>query len=208
MGNSQAGQQRLLSLVQAARLPAELKPAAGGVLFSASAAIRDSAAKHLTPPASTTLDGKTLPSLMTLATRSGDAVAGRAVFQRTCTSCHVAAGAGVEFGPPLTEIGDKLPKSGLYVAILDPSAGISFGYEGYNVRTKDGQQLVGIISSETNDEIVMKLVGGVERRVPKASVTERRRMDVSLMPPGLERTMTEADLVHLVEYLASLRRAR
>ncbi|MEO6527466.1 MAG: PVC-type heme-binding CxxCH protein [Gemmatimonadaceae bacterium] len=208
MGNSQAGQQRLLALVQAGRLPAELKPTAGGVLFSASSAIRDSAAKHLTRPASTTLDGKTLPPLLTLAARSGDAAAGRAVFQRTCTSCHVVAGTGVDFGPALTEIGDKLPKSGLYVAILDPSAGINFGYEGYNVKTKDGQQLVGIISSETDNEIVMKLVGGVERRVTKSTVVERRRMDVSLMPPGLERAMTEADLVHLVEYLTSLRRSR
>jgi putative heme-binding domain-containing protein len=130
------------------------------------------------------------------------------VFQRSCASCHVAAGAGIDFGPALSEIGDKLPKAGLYVAILDPSAGISFGYEGYNVRTKDGQQLVGIISSETNDEIVMKLIGGVERRVAKSTVAERRRMDVSLMPPGLERGMTEGDLVHLVEYLASLRRPR
>jgi hypothetical protein len=39
-------------------------------------------------------------------------------------------------------------------------------------------------------------------------VVERPRMDSSLMPQGLERAMTEADLVHLVEYLPSLRRPR
>ena len=76
------------------------------------------------------------------------------------------------------------------------------------MRTRDGQQLVGMIGSETDDEIVMRLIGGIQRRVPKSTITERKRMDASLMPPGLERTMTEADLVHLVEYLSTLRRQR
>ena len=145
---------------------------------------------------------------MTLAARSGDAALGRAVFQRTCVACHVVGPSGTDFGPPLTEIGDKLPKSGLLLAILDPSAGIGFGYEGYTIRLKDGQQLIGMISSETDSELTVKLIGGILRRVPKINVVERRRMDSSLMPLGLERGMAEADLVNLVEYLASLRRPR
>ena len=76
------------------------------------------------------------------------------------------------------------------------------------MRTKDGQQLVGIVSSETDDELTMKLIGGVQRRVPKSTIVERKRMEGSLMPQGLERGMSEADLVHLVEYLSSLHRAR
>ncbi|MEO8564255.1 MAG: PVC-type heme-binding CxxCH protein [bacterium] len=207
-GNSYNGTQRLLTLVQEGRIPAELKAAAGSVLFSAGNETREAAAKFLTPPPSTTLDGKTLPPLMTLAARTGDATAGRAVFQRTCTACHVVAGSGTDFGPALTEIGDKLPKSGLYLAILDPSAGIGFGYEGWTVRTKDGQTLVGIISSETDDEVSMKLIGGIQRKVPKSAIAERKRMESSLMPQGLERSMSEADLVHLVEYLSTLKHAR
>ena len=208
MGNGQAGTRRLLQLVQAGRLSDELKPAAAAVLFSSSAAIRDSASKHLTPPAVTTLDGKMLPPLLTLVARSGDAAAGRAVYQRTCMACHVAQGAGIDFGPALNEIGDKLPKAGLYMAILDPSAGVAFGYEGYDIRTRDGQQLMGYIASETDTELVVKMIGGIERRLPKSSVVERKRMESSLMPHGLERTMTEAELVHLVEYLSTLRRPR
>ena len=208
MGSGPAGTQRLLRLVQMGRLADELKPAAASVLFSSSAAVRDSAAKYLTPPAATTADGRTLPSLQTLAARSGDALAGRAVFQRTCTVCHVAQGVGADFGPALSEIGDKLPKAGLYMAILDPSAGVAYGYEGYDIRTRDGQRLMGYISSETDGEVVVKMAGGIERRIPKNTITERARMDVSLMPQGLERGMTEAELVHLVEYLSTLRRPR
>jgi len=121
---------------------------------------------------------------------------------------NFAAGTGTDFGPALTEIGDKLPKSGLHHAILDPSAGIGFGYEGWTIKTRDGQQLIGMIASETDDEVVMKLIGGIQRRVPKNTIAERKRMDTSLMPQGLERTMNEADLVNLVEYLSTLRRQR
>jgi putative membrane-bound dehydrogenase-like protein len=209
MGTGYNGWQRIVALARTNTLPEPLKPTAATALFSAWPELRDSAAKYgLAPPPATTLDGKTLPPLMILAARGGDAATGRAVFARTCSACHLAAGTGTDFGPALTEIGDKLPKSGLLLAILDPSAGIAFGYEGWSVRTNDGQQLVGMITSETDDEVVMKLIGGIQRRVPKSAIVERKRMDASLMPQGLERTMTEADLTSLVEYLSSLHRAR
>jgi putative heme-binding domain-containing protein len=208
MGSGYGGWMRLIALARTHALPKALEPAAAAALFAAWPEIRDSAAKYLAPPPATTLDGKTLPPLAQLAALQGDAAAGRAVFQRTCTSCHAVGGTGTDFGPPLTEIGDKLPKSALYLAILDPSAGIGFGYEGWTVRTTDGQQLVGLISSETDDELVMKLIGGVQRRVPKRTVAERKRLDSSLMPPGLQGTMSQADLVNLVEYLSTLQHPR
>jgi len=209
MGTGYGGWLRIVTLARTNTLPESLKPTAATALFSAWPELRDSAAKYgLAPPPATTADGKTLPPLMILASRGGDASAGRAVFTRTCAACHLAAGTGTDFGPALTEIGDKLPKSGLLLAILDPSAGIAFGYEGWSIRTNDGQQLVGMITSETDDEVAMKLIGGIQRRVPKSSIVERKRMDASLMPQGLERTMTETDLTNLVEYLSSLHKAR
>ena len=80
--------------------------------------------------------------------------------------------------------------------------------ESANIRTRDGQRLMGYIASETDSEVVLKMAGGIERRIAKNTIAERARMDVSLMPQGLERGMTEAELVHLVEYLSSLRRPR
>jgi putative heme-binding domain-containing protein len=208
IGTGYNGWMRLIALARDKKLPKQLEPAASAALFAAWPEIRDSAAKYLAPPPATTLDGKTLPPLTTLAARTGEATAGRAVFERSCTACHVVGGTGTDFGPALTEIGDKLPKSGLLLAILDPSAGIGFGYEGWTVKTRDGQQLVGMITSETDDEVAMKLVGGIQRRVPKSTIVDRKRMETSLMPQGLERTMSEADLVNLVEYLSTLHRQR
>ena len=113
---------------------------------------------------------------------------------------------GIDVGPALTEIGSKLPKEELYAAILDPSAGVSFGYEAWLVTMKDGNVAFGIIESETPEEISVKGPTGVVTRHPKANVKSRMQQTVSLMPPGLHLTMNETELVDLIEYLASLKK--
>ena len=56
----------------------------------------------------------------------------------TCSVCHMAGTEGKDFGPKLTEIGSKYAKEGLLNAIVHPSEGISFGYEGWEIKMKDG----------------------------------------------------------------------
>ena len=55
-----------------------------------------------------------------------------------CVTCHKVGTTGYDFGPTLTEIGSKFPKEGLLDAIVHPSAGIGFGYEGWELKMKDG----------------------------------------------------------------------
>ena len=57
----------------------------------------------------------------------------------------------------------KLSKDGLWEAILHPSAGISFGYEGWDLKMKDGTQYSGIISSKTETDIEIKMPGGLKK---------------------------------------------
>lgn len=206
LGQGPTGQRRLLQLVEEGRLPQELQASAAAVLFASYRRdIREAAARHLPAPTATTADGKTLPPPGVLAQRSGDAARGRGVFARVCAACHRAEGTGIDFGPGLSEIGGKLSKPALYTAILEPSAGISFDYTGYVIRRKDGTEVVGIISSETESELTLRLPGGVTTRYAKSEIVSRRPLDGSLMPDGMERGMTEQELVDLVEYLASLK---
>lgn len=112
---------------------------------------------------------------------------------------------GTEFGPGLSDIGAKLSRSALYTAILQPSAGISFNYAGESIRLDDGTVVTGIVSSETASEITLRLPGGISTRYETARVASRTPLEVSLMPEGLAQTMTEQELVDVVEYMASLR---
>jgi putative heme-binding domain-containing protein len=204
LGRGWSGEPRLLALVQEGRLPPELKSAAADVLLRASrGVIRDAATQHLgmSGPA----EGSERPAIHELAARIGDPSAGKEVFDRVCRSCHVANGTGTDFGPELSAIGSKLPGEALYLAVLDPDAGISFGYEGSEVRLRDGSQVAGIVASETSGAIELRLLNGVTERYNKDDVTSITKLEHSLMPPNLHQEMTEQELVDLIEYLTTLR---
>ena len=152
----------------------------------------------------------TLPPVAELLKMRGDPVNGQKVFQRAspgCNNCHVVQGQGTELGPNLSEIGGKLAKEALYQSILEPSAGISFGFEAFTLTLKDGDEAYGIIASETADEIVIKSVGGIVTRHKKNTIASRQKSTLSIMPAGLEAGMTVQELVDLVEYLGELKKA-
>lgn len=139
-----------------------------------------------------------------LAKRKGDPVSGKAVFQKLCFACHKAGDVGIDFGPGLSEIGSKLPKSELYLAIVKPNAGVSFDYEGWIVQTNQGGVLAGIVN-ESDEELTIRMAGGVTQKVKKSDVTKREKMKASLMPEGLHLAMSEKELINLVEFLSSLK---
>ena len=71
----------------------------------------------------------------------------------------------------------------------------------------DGPQaaVVGIVVSDTADEVAIKSIGGVVNRYRTADVVRRSRQKTSSMPTGLQGGLREHELVDLVEYLVALR---
>lgn len=208
IGRNGPGQQLLLERVQAGKLPQELKFAAANVLLSsANEKIKTEASKHLTLPA--TADSKPLPPVSELVKRQGDAARGKAVFNGvgTCSKCHKVAGEGKDVGPDLSEIGSKLSKDAMYVAILDPSAGINFNYETHTVLLADGTVLNGILVSQTDDEITLKDAEAIVRKIPRDEIDEMKKQPISLMPNDLQKSLTAENLVDVVEYLTTLKKA-
>jgi putative heme-binding domain-containing protein len=139
----------------------------------------------------------------------GDIAKGRAVFERaeaSCITCHRIGDKGVDFGPGLAEIGGKLPKEALYESIISPNAGVSMGFEAWQFTLKDGSAALGIIRSETAEEVILALPGGVTTKVTKGQLAKREKLATSMMPSGLNLTLSKDDLVNLVEYMASLKK--
>ena len=141
-----------------------------------------------------------------LITKRGSVNKGKQVYMKACFTCHKSGDIGIDFGPALTEIGDKLAREAMYVSIIDPNEAISFGYEGFNIKTKSGSTLVGYIISDSDDELVMKVPGGVSVTTKKSEIFSKDKIDGSLMPEGLIASMTEDELVDLVEYLMTLKK--
>ena len=152
------------------------------------------------------LGGGTLPALKDLVSLRGDVKKGGIVYLRACFTCHKVGEKGIDFGPALTEIGDKLAREAMYVSIISPSQAISFGYEGFTVKTKKGATLIGYIVSDADNELTMKVPGGAAVSTQKSEIESRVPLSVSLMPSGLVATMTKDELVDLVEYLMSLKK--
>src|SRR5690606_16603826 len=98
------------------------------------------------------------------------------VFANYCSNCHLVQGEGTNFGPDLSEIGDKLPKVALYNSILFPDQGISFGYEGYRIELKDGTIAMGKIVSETEEKIDLQYMTS-HQTIDKAQVKTRVKME-------------------------------
>ena len=202
-GQNRQGQGRILSMVEDGEFPEELKGLAASILFnSPDDRRRVRAARHLDPPAD--LSGEPLPPVAEMIEKEGDAAAGREVYDRLCSTCHVAGGEGVDFGPGLSEIGNKLSREALYNAILFPDAGISFNYEGVSVVLNNGETATGYIVSRNDEEVQLKVIGGQIQRIAQEDVERIDELDQSLMP-ALGRSLSEQQLIDLVAYLESLR---
>lgn len=206
IGNSWSGEERVLEILKTKKVPTELIP---DVVASVSGAwrgnIRAQAASYL-PNAGKNNAAKAAPTLQELLAIKANAEGGKKVFNNVCTSCHQVGNTGYDFGPKLTEIGSKLPKEGLLEAIVHPSKGIGFGYEGWQLKMKDGSSLSGIISSKTETDIVLKLPGGATKEIKTADVETMSQMKESMMPEGLYQAMSKEDLASLLEYLSGLKK--
>jgi putative heme-binding domain-containing protein len=133
-------------------------------------------------------------------TLTGDSAKGATVFANTCALCHFLRGQGHAVGPSLAALADKTPADFL-TAILDPNAAVEPRFIAYNIETKDGRSLNGIVSAETATTLTLVQGGGGQETVLRSDIQEMRASGLSLMPEGLEQSMTPQDLANLIAYL-------
>ncbi|MDB6056431.1 MAG: putative rane-bound dehydrogenase, partial [Verrucomicrobiales bacterium] len=133
---------------------------------------------------------------------TGDRLKGRAIWSKNCVVCHNFHGEGATVGPSLTPLTDKTPEDFL-VAILDPNDAVEPRFTAYNIETKDGRSITGIMKTETGTTMTVALAGGNTETILRSDVQEIRASGRSLMPEGLEQSMTPQDLADLIAYLKS-----
>ncbi|MFM9908711.1 MAG: PVC-type heme-binding CxxCH protein [Chitinophagaceae bacterium] len=204
IGNSWSGEERVLSILKNKRVPAELIPdVVASVSGAWRGAVRSEAASYL-PNAGTISSVKKIPTIAELSVVKTNREDGQKVFATFCAVCHQVNNAGYNFGPALSEIGTKLPREGLLESIVHPSAGIGFGYEGWELKMKDGSTISGIIASKTETSIDIKFPGGSGKQVKASDVQSMKQLKQSLMTEGLYQSMSVTELANLIDYLASL----
>lgn len=197
------GQDYLMVLVKNGQISKALEPTIGNLFFNADRQeVRAVAANYIKLPSAGDV---TLPSISELSKKKGVIQNGLLMYNKHCSSCHVVNNKGIDFGPGLSEIGDKFGKEGLYMAILMPDAGVSFGYEGFTIKLKSGGGASGIIRSQTETDLELKMIGGKINYMKQSDVLEKKKMERSMMP-SLFTAMSEQELVDLTEYLTTLKK--
>ncbi|MDG2181764.1 MAG: c-type cytochrome [Mariniblastus sp.] len=210
MGESQSGARTVLSwITKKEKIDPGTLPAIQATLHGARWNDIRQKANELFPIAATK-NSKPLPSMDQLSKRKGDAAKGKLVFENagTCAKCHLVNGKGIEVGPDLSEIGNKLSKIALYESILFPSAGISHNYENWMIQKSDGRSITGVLLGETDAEIQIKDDKGIQHNISVDEIDARKRQQVSLMPADLHKELTTGELVDLVEYLSTLKKKK
>jgi putative heme-binding domain-containing protein len=209
LGKSVLGEQALLDLAKNGKITVELQFAAARALEGAhDSRIRTEAAKYLKLPEPA--GGKPLPKISQLLKLRGSSEHGKVVFNNvgTCVKCHTINGVGKDVGPNLSEIGDKFPREALYESILFPSAAIAHNYATHRLELENGNVVMGIVVSETADSISIRTAEAIVQTYKKKEVAENSELKISLMPADLQKLMTTDDLVDVVEYLTTCRKAK
>ncbi len=130
----------------------------------------------------------------------GDAARGKTVFASVCISCHKLDGAGLDLGPDLRSVAQHDAEK-LLNSILDPGAIIEPGFMAYHCTLKSGEQLYGVIATETSASLTLKMAGNLSRSVLRSEITSLKSTGTSLMPEGLEAALTPQSLADLIAYL-------
>ncbi len=128
------------------------------------------------------------------------ATKGAAMFQAQCAVCHTYGGKGGQVGPDLSGIKNQ-PADALLLHILVPNYEVYPQYQSIIVKTKDGSTKSGWVVSETDNGLTLRTATGADEAVLRSNIESLTNSGLSLMPDGLEKTMSKEDMANLIEYL-------
>ncbi len=139
----------------------------------------------------------------------GDAASGRRLFFSSvgarCAVCHQYDGRGGRIGPDLTHVGRSTSRERIIDSVLQPSQEVAPHYQPWVLTTADGRTLVGLRLAEGGDDGSEEYADAAGERftLKSADIESREASPKSIMPDGLENTISIADLRDLVTFLTA-----
>lgn len=130
----------------------------------------------------------------------GNAGRGREMFGKLCASCHRLDREGAAVGPDLLGARNQA-KETILLHVLVPNHEIMPGFGAYQIETRDGRDLTGLVAAETESSVTLRQAQGIEEAIPRANIRTLTASRVSMMPDGLDQGMTPQDLADLLAYL-------
>ncbi|KLU03594.1 c-type cytochrome [Rhodopirellula islandica] len=162
-------------------------------------AIRELANQTFAPPEDR---AKVLKQYAEVASRfsSADVSSGRKLFAQHCSNCHRMEGVGHAVGPDISDSRTKTAEA-LLVAVLNPDAAIDASFTRYQILTVDGEVVSGLLHKEDSESVTLLEAENQQRRVSRDDIETFRAVDASLMPSGMEQTLSVDQMSDLIGYL-------
>jgi putative heme-binding domain-containing protein len=125
---------------------------------------------------------------------------GAAVFARNCQTCHQHQGKGHPVGPDLSGVAGRAPEA-LLIDILDPNREVAPDFAMIAVANRRGQVFSGLLAEETTTSLKLRRAEGIEETLLRSEIDQVRSTGRSLMPEGLEQTISLQEMADLIAYL-------
>jgi putative membrane-bound dehydrogenase-like protein len=137
----------------------------------------------------------------------GDIGLGEAIFTKAaCASCHTVREDDPQKGPYLGNIAAIYPRNELAEAILHPNKSIAQGFATNLVTMKDDRAVMGFVTEETPDKLVMRDMASQEHILVKSEVANRSTLPNSMMPAGLMHPFSIKEFASMLDYIVGLSR--
>ena len=133
----------------------------------------------------------------------GDASMGKKLFiQQGCFACHSINKSETMKGPFMGQIGSIMTRKQIAESILKPNASISQGFATVLITTKDGKSVMGFVTGESADKIVLRDITGTAHTIHTKDIKTRKEQETSMMPPGLANALSYEEFASLITYLS------
>lgn len=126
---------------------------------------------------------------------------GEKIFSENCGRCHQVNGKhGVKLGPDLSTVHDWAAPE-LVTKILFPQQSIKKGYELWDITLVSGEDLQGLIASETPNAITVNSPSAITRTIARKDIKSITSSGMTIMPEGFEKNINKEQMASLIAYL-------
>ena len=141
-------------------------------------------------------------------TLDGDVARGKLIFfsdGARCRACHEVDDQAKSLGTTLRQINRKYPRQSEFLQhILQPSLKVDEAFRAVSIVTVDGQIITGLISEQTDQQVVIQTADRKRIALPKTEIEVMRKSDKSLMPENILSDLTAQEAADLLVYIRSL----
>ncbi|MFO0811083.1 MAG: PVC-type heme-binding CxxCH protein [Gemmataceae bacterium] len=133
--------------------------------------------------------------------KTGDRARGQALFRQHCVACHKFGDEGHDVGPDFRAVLGTKTREAFLGDLLDPNREVDARYVNYQLTTKSGRAVTGILAVETAASVTLRRANREEDTVLRSQIEELQATTKSLMPEEFEKLLSLQDIADLMAFL-------